>query len=190
MNWYSVFYWLTVSDGVKKFFDVASNIFTFFAVIGFIVYLIIAIGKAVSVSEKNLTTKEEEQKDPDFRSWSLGKRYIGSFFYVSLGLAIFTWVGYVLTPSKKDCVIIVAGGTVGNFLSSDTNARKVPGKAFGLLNAYMDKTYAELTAEDRASIGVKTKDDKVKDDLIEKVKTLGKDEFISWLKSDSVKVIK
>lgn len=33
MNYYSVFYWLTVADGVKSVFDTFSNIFTFLSVI-------------------------------------------------------------------------------------------------------------------------------------------------------------
>ena len=173
MNWYSVFYWLTVADGVKNFFDVASNIFTALAVIFAFVYIAVAIGKAVAISEGKLRTKEEDEKNSDFRSWSLGKRYVSSLFWVVLALSIFTWCGYVFTPSKKDCVIIVAGGTIGNFLSSDTNSRKIPGKAFSLMNAYMDKTYAELTAEERAAIGVQTNEEKTKATLLNKVEGLG-----------------
>ena len=190
MNWYSVFYWLTVADGVKGFFNVSSNIFTAVTVIAFIALVIVSIGKAVCVSESGLQTKEEEDKDADFRSWALAKRYISPIFFVALGLALLTWTGYVFTPSKRDCVVIVAGGTIGNFLSSDTNARKVPAKAFNLLNAYMDKTYAELTSEERAAMGVQTKEEKTKTDLVGKLKTMSKDQIIEWLQSDSAKVSK
>jgi len=68
-NWYSVFYWMTVADSVKDFFDIASNIFTFFTIILFIVLVISTWGKASVVSESNISSVEEELKDGEVRSW-------------------------------------------------------------------------------------------------------------------------
>jgi hypothetical protein len=185
MNWYSVFYWLTVASGVKDFFDVASNIFTWFAVLSFIALVIITIGKSITVSENRLKNSEDDVKDSDFRAWDMIKKYIQPFFYTMLGLSMITWTAWTLVPSKKDCAIIIAGGTVGNFLQSDTSARKTIPKAFNLLNAYLDKEYNEvLTSSERKELNVQTKEDikeAKKEEFLDKITKagtkLGKDEL-------------
>lgn len=181
MNWYSVFYWLTVSEGVKGFFDTASNIFTWFAVLSFIALIVVTIGKSVTISADKLKSVDDETKSPDFRAWTTIKRYIQPFFYTMLGLSIFTWAGWTLVPSKKDCALIIAGGTIGNFMANDTSVKKTIPKAFNLLNAYLDKVYREqLTPDERKDLGVKTTEDK-KSELIEKIKTAGKDKAMAEL---------
>jgi len=46
INYYNVFYFLTVSDGVKEVFDTFSNFFTFFTVVSLIAFAI-AVGATI-----------------------------------------------------------------------------------------------------------------------------------------------
>ena len=62
MNYYSVFYWLAVANGVKKFFDTASDIFTTFAVISFIGFLIASAIYLGTISDKRIESEEEEKQ--------------------------------------------------------------------------------------------------------------------------------
>lgn len=125
-NWYSLFYWLTVADSVKHFFDVTSNLFTTVAVISFIAYVITCIGTSIQIASNNVSNTEEEKTDAEVRAWVYAKQYSSRVFWPALGLALITWIGYVATPTKKDCFIIIAGGAVGNFLQSDSTAKQLP----------------------------------------------------------------
>jgi hypothetical protein len=189
-NWYNLFYWLTVSDSVKQFFDMASNIFSWFTVIGFIVLVICSAFKASTISEKNLETKEEEEKNSDYRAWDRFRGYAAKFFYTVLGLAMLTWLGYVLTPTKKDCLLIVAGGAATTFITSDSSARGLPSDVTRYLHLSLREQINSLTDKAKQEIGLdsitttpvkKT----VKDNLIDKAKNLSKEELIKYLEADT-----
>lgn len=192
MNWYSIFYALTISDGVKTFFDTASNIFTWFAVISFIVLVIITIAKAVTAAENNCKTDEEEKVDSETRALFKSRIYVRNFFYVMLGLSLITWAGWVLTPTKKDCVMIIAGGGIANFLTSDTSARKIPAELMKLgvvaIQSWQDQI-KDMTPEEKSALGIQTPEEKAvakkKDDLVSKVGKMTKEEIVDWLKSDT-----
>lgn len=105
MNYYSVFYWLTVADGVKAVFDTFSNIFTFLSVIFCIAYVVV-IGLAFEIDKGNANDKAS------FMFW---RKFVARTFWTATVLCLITWIGFVMTPTKKDCMLIVAGGAVGNF---------------------------------------------------------------------------
>lgn len=188
MNWYSVFYWLTVADGVKNFFDTASNIFTWFAVLSFIGLVFVTIAKAVSISENKLKNEEAEKVDPDTRSLVKARIYTRNFFYVMLALSIVTWFGWVATPTKKDCVMIIAGGGIATFLTSDTNARKIPAELTKLsvvaIQTWQDQI-KDMSNDEKKAIGILTPEEKKKEDLLSKVGKMTKEEIINWIKSDT-----
>ena len=181
MNWYSIFYWLTVADSVKSFFDATSDIFTTFSIILFIILIIAIIGKAVQSSENNDETDEEEKNDANVRSWEKIRKYAQKIFYPFLVISLITWFGYVMTPTKKDCLLIVAGGAVGNFITSDSTARQLPGDITKFLHLSLQKEITELGAEGRKEIGIKTPKEK----LLDKAVDMTKEELIEYLKSDS-----
>ena len=207
MNWYSIFYALTVSDGVKSFFDVSSNIFSWFAVLSFLALIGVSIAKSIMVSENMLKNEEEEKVDPDTRSLVTARVYaksptrttagngikgIRNFFYLMLGLALVTWTGWVLTPTKKDCVMIIAGGGIATFLTSDTCARKIPSELMKLgvvsIQSWQDQI-KDMKPEEKVALGIQTPEEKAvakkKDDLVSKVGKMTKEEIVNWLKSDT-----
>lgn len=181
MDWYTIFYWVTVADGVKRFFDVASNWFTFFAIVFFILAIVFSVGKSSSISGEKLKNEEEDKKNPDYRSWDLGKKHSMKFFYTFLVLWFVTWMGYALTPTKKDCLLIIAGGSVGNFITSDSSAQKIPSDITDFLHLSLKKEIQELTVEERDEIGMQTPKEK----FLDKVKELSKEELIDFLQSDT-----
>lgn len=175
MNYYSVFYWISVSDGVKEVFDTFSNIFTFLTVIGFIAYAIL-IG--VSIDSK-------VSKNDDYEDVVRWRKFVGRFYWTCQIICIITWLGWVFTPTKKDCMLIVAGGAVGNFITSDTSAKSIPSDITKFLhlslNKEIDDLQKEVKTDIRKELGIQTPKDK----FIEKVEKMTKDELINYLKNDT-----
>lgn len=190
-NWYNIFYWLTVSDGVKKFFDGASNLFTTVAVIGFILLVIASIGKAITLSCNSIETKEEELKDSDVRGWEAFRKYVAKVFWPMLVLSVVTWIGYVATPSKKDCMFIVAGGAVGNFLGSDSAAKAIPSDIAQFLHTSLQEKTKGLISDAKKEISEDTTVatpppmSPKKRSLLDKAKSLTKDELVDLIKEDT-----
>lgn len=158
-NWYHIFYWLSVADNVKNFFDVFSNIFTWFAVILTIIMIImtgIKINEGLDTDEKN-----------DFNRWF---GYFRSLLITCVIFTAITWAGFVMVPSKRDCYVIVAGGAVGNFIQSDSSAQKIPTEALQLLRDKMRQESKELSLKSITDAVSDTLTGKTKEELIEIVK--------------------
>lgn len=155
MNWYNIFYWLTVADSVKSFFDVFSNIFTILSVVSLIImiFMIIAVNDSTN-SEESVTS---------IKWWLSCFRRIWIWCMVMLFI---TWAGYVFTPSKKDAMVIIAGGAVGNFITKDTSARQIPAEIMTLLR---DKIRSEIR-EVNADTVTDTLASKSKEELIDLIK--------------------
>lgn len=188
MNWYKIFYALTVSDGVKSFFDTTSNIFTFFAVLSFIALVIISVFKAATAAENKIKDDASEKVDPETRTFAKARVWVRNFFYVMLGLSLVTWVGWAATPTKKDCVMIIAGGGIATFLTSDTNARKIPAELTKLsvvaIQSWQDQI-KDMSIEDKKAIGIQTPEEKKKEDLKQKLVGMTKEEIIKFIEGDS-----
>ena len=182
---YSVFYWLTRADSVKQFFDTSSNIFTVLAVIAFIGYIVCSIAKAIQASENNIKDDAEEKTDADVRSWETSRKFFSKFAYTMLPFAIVFWLGYVFTPTKKECLLIVAGGAVGNFITSDSSARALPADITKFLHLSINKEIEDLSAETKEDIkgelGIKSPKDK----LIDNIKDLSKEQILEYFKKDT-----
>jgi len=113
MNYYTLFYFFTVSDKLRNFFDVFSNIFTAGMVISGVIFLLLSLYVRLNQDDDDTTNQ----------FWILAIRKV--FIWASV-LTFLSWLGYVAVPTKKEMVLIVAGGAVGNFLSQDTTARQLP----------------------------------------------------------------
>lgn len=182
MNYYNVFYWLTVADGVKKCFDIFSNIFSTFAVLSFVAYAIISIGRVITVSENDLKNEEDDKKDADLRSWNIGRQFVIRLFYSMTILSVITWMGYVFTPTKKDCLLIVAGGAVGNFITTDSTAKEIPSDITKFLHLSLQEEIKDLDSDVKRELGIQSPKEK----LIDKAKEMSKEQLLEYLKSDTV----
>jgi hypothetical protein len=184
MNWYKVFYWLTVSDGVKDALDTFSNIFTFFAVIFGLWYAVCIIVILSSDLGANDTPIESEK---DNKSWMNYRKWSGRTFWFTFTLTLCLWIGWAMTPTKQDCLMIIAGGSIGNFISNDSSAAKLPADVTKVLHLYLKNEIKtlELSPELKQSLnkdlGIKTD----KEELADKLKTLSREELIKFIQSDT-----
>lgn len=159
-NWYHIFYWLSVADNVKNFFDVFSNIFTWFSVI---LTIIIIVMTGMRISENSW----DEDDRTEFKKWF---GYFRSLLITCVIFMTITWAGFVMVPSKKDCYVIVAGGAVGNFIQSDSSAQKIPSEALQLLRDKMRQESKDLSIKSITDAVSDTLTGKTKEELIEIVK--------------------
>lgn len=172
---------MTVSDSVKKFFDTSSNLFTFAAVLSFIAFIICTIGCAIMISQNHLKNENEDKEDADLRSWTVVRKYSLRTFYLMLPLSLITWFGYMATPTKTDCLLIVAGGAVGNFITTDSSAKQLPADVTKFLHISLQNQMKDLSADVKRTLGAQTPKEK----LLDKVKSLSKEELINYLQNDS-----
>ena len=158
-NWYKIFYWMTVADGVKE-----GSL-----VIGIITAIILGVycvGYGIANSDGD--------------TWVPGL-WMKRTMYTLLIMCSIAWLARLFVPSKKDMLLIVVGGAVGNFITTDSSSRAIPADLTKYLHKALQKETEDLSDEARAELGMETPKQK----LIRKAKTMGKDELIEWLKSDT-----
>jgi hypothetical protein len=168
MSWYTVFYWLTVADGIKSFFDVTSDIFTWLSVIGLIVY-VFAIGFSLSDDARD---EEDKIKTEYLRI----RKLFGWFFWGFTILSLVTWFGYVAVPTKKDAVLILAGGSVVEFMTTDSVAREIPSELLILARNEIQSAATEA----KVDLGIQSQKDKI----LEEARKMTTTELIEKMKQD------
>jgi len=168
-NWYSVFYWLTVADGVKSFFDVASDIFTWLAVIGLICYIAV-----IGISLSDDGTDYDGNTTPEMKRI---RKMFGWVFWGFTILSLFTWIGYVAVPTKKDAVMILVGGSVVEFMTTDSVARQIPSELLILARNEIQSAAAEA----KVDLGILSQKDKI----LQEAKNMSTLELMDRMKVDS-----
>jgi len=160
MSWYRIFYWVTIADGVKNFFDKVSNVTLTFSIIFFIVYWIV-----FAIYNDNTVTRDEED-EKSFKYWM---KTIKTTFFWFFSICLVTWTLYVFTPSKKDALLIIAGGSVGNFITSDSSAKEIP---YELTLLVREKLKGEIQDIKKSTISeiADTLKEKSKEELIEMIR--------------------
>jgi hypothetical protein len=112
MDYTKLFYWLSVADNAKVFF--AWGIFIFM--------LILIISTAVHMAIVSSSESSKDEKDVDSRI----RRVTRSWQFTGLFWSMVFWSLYIFTPSKKDALLIVAGGQTLNYLTTDTITKQIP----------------------------------------------------------------
>lgn len=157
MNYTSLFYWLVVADNAKSLFVAGCWLFGAIAVI---------------VTLVNLINGGSDNKDDELqrlsRKW-IWWSYPLFFFFMSL---------WVFTPSKKDALLIVAGGQTLNFLTTDKSAKQIPTELSGFLLTEIKN----MAKESEVDLNISTQKEKV----LEKAKTMTTEELLNEMKTDSV----
>jgi len=160
MNYTSLFYWLVVADNAKDLFLGGCCLFGVVAVLAVLANLIISGG--------------ENKKTDDYETIAVTRKWMWwsipfFFFFMSL---------WVFTPSKKDALLIVAGGQTLNFLTTDKSAKQIPTELSGFLLTEI-KNMAKESAVD---LNISTQKEKV----LEKAKTMTTEELLNEMKTDSI----
>jgi hypothetical protein len=176
-NWYKVFYWITRADSVKDFFDTSSNIFTWFAVLSFIALVIISIFAGAVISDNNLKSEEEDKSNPGYRGAKRIRQYISYIFYTTLILSMITWAGYVFAPTKKESLLILAGGGTMQYLTTDSIGKQVP----PALSNFVLTELKTMAKEAEVDLGIATQKDKILDEA----KKMTVDQLIDRAKTDT-----
>jgi hypothetical protein len=161
MNWYQVFYWVTVADGVKNFFDVISTVFLVFSILMFIIYWVVFFN--YRSSDGTEPTDKTERKE--YRFWV---RICRNSFIWFFCLMTVTWACYVFCPSKKDAAIIIAGGAIGNFIVSDSSSKAIPAELTMLVREKLKSEINDIKVGD--ILETDTLKSKTKEELIEILK--------------------
>ncbi len=177
MNWYNVFYWITRADSIKDFFDSTSNIFTWLAVISFIGLVVINAFVHGTIAENDSKTDDEDKTIPEIRGYQKMRKYFSYIFYTTLIFSMLTWCGYVFTPTKKEALLIAAGGGAMNFLTTDTLAKQLPHEMTNFIITEL-KSMAE---EAKVDFGVANQKDKI----LEEVKKMSSEQLMEKMKTDS-----
>lgn len=160
MNYTKLFYWLTVADNAKTMFTVFIVIFTAIAVISTIWFL-----------------GDRQSSDFSCRDGMGGER-AKKWMWYSFPFMILFWSLYVFTPSKKDALLIVAGGQTMNFLTTDSTAKKIPSE----LTNFVVSELRNMASEAKVELNISNQKEKIQNEA----KSMTIDELLNKMKTDSI----
>jgi hypothetical protein len=159
MNYTKLFYWLTVADNARSLFITAIVVFTAIFVVSFIIFII-------------ASTDDDES----FHIDSLSER-AKKWVWWSGPFALLFWMMFILTPSKKDALLIVAGGQTLNYLTNDSTAKQLPKEALNFV-----VTELKSMAKD-AEVQIDLRNQKEK--ILDEAKNLTAKELLEKMKVDT-----
>ena len=151
MDYTKLFYWLVVADNAKTMFITFVVIFTLISGIATIAYL---------------SNGDDDEAQAMSRKW----------MWWSYPFMIFFWFLTIFTPSKKDALLIVAGGQTLNFLTTDESAKQIPSELSGFILTELKNMASEAQVE----LGIKDQ----KERLIEEAKTMTTEELLKRMNED------
>lgn len=154
MNYTQLFYWLTVADNAKYFFGTMIVIFTLISVISTICYL-------------SNTNPEDEDNQRMSRKW----------MWWSYPFCILFWLLQIATPSKKDALLIVAGGETLNFLTTDSTARQIPHE----LTSFVVTELKNMASDAKVELNINNQKEKI----LNEAKNMSSSELMEKMKSDT-----
>jgi hypothetical protein len=154
MNYTTLFYWLTVADNAREMFRVGLIIFTAVAVIATVVNFI--------------ARNDDDDKLADTaRNWMKW----------SYPFAFLFWSLFIFTPSKKDALLIVAGGQTMNFLTTDKSAKQIPHE----LSTFIVTELKNMASEAKVDLNIKGQKEKILDEA----KNMSAKELMDKMKVDT-----
>lgn len=155
MNWYKLFYWLTVADNARSFFVVAIVIFTTIFVLSTITFI-------VAINEQDM---------PNTRI--LARK----FMWWAGPIACIFWLAYILTPSKRDSLLIVAGGGALTYLTNDPTASQIPHE----MTLFVVTQLKSMSKEAQVELGIQTEKERV----IDQAKSMSVSDLLNKLQVDT-----
>jgi hypothetical protein len=154
MNYTKLFYWLTVADNAKTLFVTFIWIFTFISVVATCAYIYAC-------------TEEEDKTQTMTRKW----------MWWSYPFMILFWSLYIFTPSKKDALLIVAGGQTLNFLTTDSTSKQIPHE----LTSFVVTELKNMAENAKVDLGIASQKDKI----LEEAKNMTTIQLLEKMKVDS-----
>jgi cytochrome bd-type quinol oxidase subunit 2 len=157
MNYTSLFYWLTVADNARTLFIWGIVLFTILSVIAIASLFIMGV--------------DEEDLNSDTRV--LARKWA----WRSVPFMFLFWSLFIFTPSKKDALLIVAGGQTMNFLTTDKSAKQIPHE----LSAFVVTELKNMAADAKVDLNIKDKKEKILDEA----KNMSAKELVEKMKVDT-----
>jgi hypothetical protein len=154
MNYTKLFYWLVVADNAKAFFVAFIIIFT-----------IISLIATIAFFAASAQSEAEYQKMS--RKW----------MWWSYPFMVLFWALYVFTPNKKDALLIVAGGQIANFMTSDSTARQIPHEAL----TFVVTELKSMASDAKVDLGINDQKSKI----LEEAKQMTATELMEKMKVDT-----
>jgi hypothetical protein len=87
------------------------------------------------------------------------------------------WSMFILTPSKKDALLIVAGGQTMNFLTTDKSAKQIPHE----LSSFIVTELKNMATEAKVDLNIKGQKEKILDEA----KNMSAKELMEKMKVDT-----
>lgn len=165
-NYTELFYWLTVADNARLLFGWGAGIFT---VIAFISTIVNIISRANQLSSFNSESDKQESGETAkaARKW----------MWWSYPFMFMWWSLLVFTPTKRDALLIVAGGQTMNFLTTDSSAKQIPHE----LTSFVVTELKNMAQEAKVDLNIKTQKEKI----LNEAKNMTSQELLDKMKSDS-----
>lgn len=151
MNWYTLFYLFSILEKLTLGFQWGAGLCTVAFVIFTILYYVFRYD--LNNYDENGGTWKAARKTLDMIKWPR---------ITVLTLGIVFWIAIIFTPNRKDMIIIIAGGAVGQFVTTDSSAKQLPADITRFLRGEILKATSELTDEAKQSIGIDTELEKIK----------------------------
>jgi hypothetical protein len=157
MNYSELFYWLVVCDNARQLFLAGIWVFTASAVISTVAAIIMGC----------------DDVDLDSTSRKLARKWQ----WWSIPFAFLFWSLYVFTPSKRDALLIVAGGQTMNFLTTDKSAKQIPHE----LSNFVVTELKNMATEAKVNLNIKDQKEKI----LSEAKDMTSKELIEKMKVDT-----
>jgi hypothetical protein len=154
MNYTELFYWLTVADNARDMFKTGLIIFT-------------AIAGIATVANILMRADNEVDLAVQARKW----------MWWSYPFVFLFWSLFIFTPSKKDALLIVAGGQTMNFLTTDSTAKQIPHE----LSNFVVTELKNMASEAKVDLNIKDQKQKILDEA----KNMSAKELMEKMKVDS-----
>lgn len=161
MDYTKLFYLLTVADNAKSLFTTIIVIFTLISAISTLAYFIHAHSESAGGQ-----TDEDKEIQAMARKW----------MWWCYPITILFWSLQIAIPSKRDALLIVAGGQTLNFLSTDESSKKIPEK----LSSFILLEIENMAEDAKVNLNINKK----KKDITESIKDLTTEELIKQLKDN------
>jgi hypothetical protein len=91
------------------------------------------------------------------------------------------WFLYLFTPSKGDTLLIIAGGAVGNFVTSDSSSKAIPSDITNFIHMKLKAEMINVDDDIKRQLDVQSPKEK----FMDKVKDLSKEQLIEYLQKDT-----
>jgi hypothetical protein len=167
MNFYKLFYWLTVGDKL-------ATLFGWFSIVSCVAFLLTVLityfAKPDIIVEYEKGEKSNDISTVKDAIWYRNVKIAHYFLFIITPISLFLWAG---TPNKKEAVLIIGGGYVGNFITTDSSAKKLPSDIVYFLRTNLQLAAKESQVELQGLIEqpkVDTLATKTKEELLEIIK--------------------